>query len=400
MNMEKLSVCLIVKNEEPVLERCLSCVVRFADELIVVDTGSTDNSAEIAGKYTTQVYHHSWENSFAKARNYSYSKSTGDYIMWLDADDVISDENIEKIIELKKETCADVIFTKYRDDSETGLYSYVLRDRIIKRSVYTHWEYDIHESIPVQDKWKRLDRDDIEIVHKKEYVNEPERNMNIFRGLIDAGRQLEPFEKSNLIKELSLHNKPNEAVELLNKSRDEFSEYSYDYALNYVTPCLIKNKRWKECAEIIETAQTRMHSTARMVYSLGYCAEKSGDEKRAEQLYKEAMTVNEDPLSLSIRYTGYDDYYPRLRLAEIAYRKGNLTEALHLIELAGKLYPKAEEWKKMRLRFALKIDEPESTASEEIHNDKVEKLKREIEALSAKISELSSEDIEKIQREM
>ena len=98
-----LSVCLIVKNEEPVLRRCLACAVQFADELIVVDTGSTDNSAAIAREYTPYVYLHPWQNSFAEARNYSYSKATGDYIMWLDADDVVTDENIGKINRLKEE---------------------------------------------------------------------------------------------------------------------------------------------------------------------------------------------------------------------------------------------------------------------------------------------------------
>ena len=71
--MKKLSACMIVKNEEPVLRRCLDCVAQFADELIVVDTGSTDRSMEIAREYTPHVYLHPWQNSFAEARNYAYS---------------------------------------------------------------------------------------------------------------------------------------------------------------------------------------------------------------------------------------------------------------------------------------------------------------------------------------
>lgn len=100
--MEKLSVCLIVKNEERVLGRCLAYVTQFADELIVVDTGSTDNSVEIAKQFTPYVFLHPRQYSFAEARNYSYSKATGDYIMWIDADDVVSDENIARINALKQ----------------------------------------------------------------------------------------------------------------------------------------------------------------------------------------------------------------------------------------------------------------------------------------------------------
>ncbi|MEG0091522.1 MAG: glycosyltransferase, partial [Oscillospiraceae bacterium] len=86
--MVKISVCMIVRNEQAVLARCLDCVKHFADELIIVDTGSSDKTKEIAGQYTDYVYDFLWVDDFSAARNYSYSFATGDYIMWVDADDV------------------------------------------------------------------------------------------------------------------------------------------------------------------------------------------------------------------------------------------------------------------------------------------------------------------------
>ena len=74
----KLSVCLIVKNEEDVLNRCLECVSKIADEIVVVDTGSTDKSKEIAKKWTNNVFDFEWKNDFSLARNYSISKATGE----------------------------------------------------------------------------------------------------------------------------------------------------------------------------------------------------------------------------------------------------------------------------------------------------------------------------------
>ena len=100
--MFSLSVCLIVKNEEKVLKRCLSCVKHFADEIIVVDTGSTDKTKEIAKAETENVYDFKWVNDFSKARNFSFSKATCDFVMWVDADDVITEENVNKINLLKK----------------------------------------------------------------------------------------------------------------------------------------------------------------------------------------------------------------------------------------------------------------------------------------------------------
>ena len=73
-NGVKLSVCLIIKDEERVLGRVLSAAVQFADELIVVDTGSKDRSIEIAREYTDYVFSEPWQNSFARARNFAASK--------------------------------------------------------------------------------------------------------------------------------------------------------------------------------------------------------------------------------------------------------------------------------------------------------------------------------------
>lgn len=92
----KLSVCLIVKNEEKVIERCLDCVKKFADEIVVVDTGSTDKTKTLAQKYTDKVFDFVWCNDFSKARNFAFEKATCDYVMWVDADDVISDANAKK----------------------------------------------------------------------------------------------------------------------------------------------------------------------------------------------------------------------------------------------------------------------------------------------------------------
>ncbi len=71
--MVTISICMIVKNEESVLERCLSTVRGIADELIIVDTGSTDGTKEIARKFTEQVYDFVWCDDFSKARNFSFS---------------------------------------------------------------------------------------------------------------------------------------------------------------------------------------------------------------------------------------------------------------------------------------------------------------------------------------
>ena len=104
---------MIVKDEEETLARCLNCVAPFADEIIIVDTGSTDDTVAIAKKYTDRVYFFKWCDDFAAARNYSFSKATCDLVMWLDADDVITEENAAEIVGLKNRDDYDVAFLKY-----------------------------------------------------------------------------------------------------------------------------------------------------------------------------------------------------------------------------------------------------------------------------------------------
>lgn len=102
-----ISTCMIVKNEEDNLSRCLKTVYNFCDEIIIVDTGSTDDTKRIASKFTDKIYDLRWEEedglgNFSRARNYSIDKATGDYIFWIDAD-----EQLENAIALHKMIISD-----------------------------------------------------------------------------------------------------------------------------------------------------------------------------------------------------------------------------------------------------------------------------------------------------
>lgn len=97
----KLSACLIVKNEEDQIRRCLNSIKDYCDEIIVVDTGSTDNTIDIVKEYTDKIYEHPWENDFALHRNQSIDYATGDWLLIIDADEELSiPSNKDKFIEL------------------------------------------------------------------------------------------------------------------------------------------------------------------------------------------------------------------------------------------------------------------------------------------------------------
>lgn len=106
--MIPISLCMITKNESDKLDRCLAAVKDLPLEIIVVDTGSTDNSIEVARKYTEHVYHFDWISDFAAARNFSVSKATNDWILVLDTDEYVTSVDMEAIYKLIDENATGV----------------------------------------------------------------------------------------------------------------------------------------------------------------------------------------------------------------------------------------------------------------------------------------------------
>src|SRR3954469_4646226 len=88
-----LSLCMIVKDEEEMLPRCLAAVKPAVDEMIIVDTGSTDRTVEIAESFGARVLHHEWNGSFSDARNVSLEAASGDWVIYLDADEVLVEDD-------------------------------------------------------------------------------------------------------------------------------------------------------------------------------------------------------------------------------------------------------------------------------------------------------------------
>ena len=183
--MSTLSVCLIAKNESEVIGRCLICATSFADEIIVVDTGSTDNTKEIAAKYTDKIFDFPWIDDFSAARNFSFSKATKDYVMWLDCDDIIDHEQQQRIVNYKKklpEYGCDTFMANYKVGA--GQSNAVTR---IVRNGTAKWEGFVHEYLATSGNRIPLD---FTITHGKtqnSIVRDTGRNLRIFEGKLDEG---------------------------------------------------------------------------------------------------------------------------------------------------------------------------------------------------------------------
>ena len=206
---------MIVKNEEKVLARCLESVKSAVDEIIIVDTGSSDKTKEIAHAYTDKVYDFEWIDDFSAARNYAFSKGKMDFLMWLDADDVVSPENCAKLTELKARlNGTDVVMLKYNtafDEDGSPTFSY-FRERIVRRSVPHLWKGRVHEAIEC--KGITLYKD-ISIDHRSVKTDYSTRNLEIYEKQAAIGEKMSPRDMFYYGRELYYHKKYEKALEIL-----------------------------------------------------------------------------------------------------------------------------------------------------------------------------------------
>ena len=152
MNVE-LSLCMIVRNEEASLKRCLESVKDAVDEIIILDTGSTDATREIARRYTEHVYDYVWRDDFAHARNASFARSSKPFILWMDADDVIDAGELKKLMALKGRLtdAVDAVMRPYHyafspDGRPLLIFE---RERIVRRAAGFSFSGAVHEAMAV-----------------------------------------------------------------------------------------------------------------------------------------------------------------------------------------------------------------------------------------------------------
>ena len=171
--MVTISVCMIVKNEEAVLARCLDSLKGIADEIVIVDTGSTDKTKEIAAKYTDKIYDFIWIHDFSAARNFAFSKATMDYIYSADADEVIEEKDRKEFLNLKQVLLPEVEIVEmiYVNPTDCNMvYNFVKepRPKLFKRLREFRWIDPIHETVALN---PVVFSSDIEIMHLPESLH-------------------------------------------------------------------------------------------------------------------------------------------------------------------------------------------------------------------------------------
>ena len=147
-NAPTISLCMMVKNEEKFLSKCLDSVKDYVDEIVIVDTGSTDSTVDIARKFTDKIYFHPWEGHFSKHRNQSIKYATKDWIFILDADEMLLKECAQTVRESIQDESIDSVYVVVKNAFDRGSGEAVHNSiRIFRNNGKIHYEGRVHNRI-------------------------------------------------------------------------------------------------------------------------------------------------------------------------------------------------------------------------------------------------------------
>lgn len=338
--MFTLSVCIIVKNEEDCIARVLSQAKQFADEIIVVDTGSTDSTINLAKKYADKVLNFKWQDDFSAARNYAFSLAKSDYIMWLDADDVVTQKNIEKINNLKaSNTDADVFMCKYNmdfDEDEHPRLSF-FRERILKRAANFKWQGIVHEVIVPRGK---IEQTDIEIEHRKMHANDERRNLKIYEKALKEGKVFSARELYYYSRELYYNFQYEKAAKNFKKflKMKSYPPDNFDAHL-LLSECLYAQSDVYGAKKILFDCLEKHGAESELFCKLAYIYENLNDIENSIFFFKAALLC--PPKKSGFVHEEYQDFIPNLELSRLYYKiDKKISKKYH--ENAKKTHPNSD----------------------------------------------------------
>lgn len=322
--MITISICMIVKNEEQVLERCLESLKGIAEELIIVDTGSTDSTKHIAAKYTDKIYDFTWIDDFAAARNFSFSKANMDYIYVADADEVIDEENRQRFLLLKRNLLPEIeiVQMKYANQlafNTTYNFDVEYRPKLYKRIRKFYFTDPIHESVllsPV------VYDSEVTIMHMP-ISNHATRDFQIYRRVIEREGQLSAKLFEMYAKELFIAGEDKDFLEAAEYYEDFVENMDYSERERKISECILA-KYYRIKRDVTGLMKYSLHNigdgkgSAEVCYELGEFFYENGDYKEATIWYYNAAYETE--CELNIHYAGD---YPLKRLAECYRFLGN-----------------------------------------------------------------------------
>lgn len=357
--MIQISACVIVKNEAANLPAWLECMQQVADEIIVVDTGSTDDTVTIAKAGGAKVYEFPWINDFAAAKNYAISKAHGKWIIFMDADEVFTPETIDNVRSLLKKFrsfpkvigfCCRLI--NIEKEFPHQVRGYITQIRIFKNGKGIKYVGKIHEALDIPNGYKIELTRQVEINHtgySSEIIKKKQqRNLKILlsnieknngqasilqhRYLMDCYYALEQYEKAIEHGEQAIATNAN-AVSV---------EHNLHVYMTLISLYQFAGRGEEAVEKLLTEAMDYLPDKAELYLLNGLLKFKFHKYVLAEKLLRKGLQlVNDAKLTLESLANDAEQYMASayVRLGEIAWKKLNISQAQQYIVKALQMNP-------------------------------------------------------------
>ncbi len=352
----RLSLCMIVRDEQEMLPRCLAAVADAVDEIVLVDTGSSDRTVEIAESFGARVLSHAWSGSFAEARNVSFDAASGDWLMYLDADEVLVREDAGMLRELTGRTWREAFYlseTNYTGDLEDGTAVTHNALRIYRNRPEYRFEGRLHEQIANRLPGylpERLEATPVRVEHYgylgavRDSREKSRRNIELLR-LQQAESQPTPFLLYNLGSEYAAAGDPQAALaeferawELLHSLPDRDSYQFVPALTSRLVKALRACGRLEDAIDRAEQGLEYFPGFTDLVMEQGIAAVGLGRQELALEYFERCLEMGDAPRGYTATI-GCGTYLALVNLAELRRVRGDSTQAIELLGRCLREYP-------------------------------------------------------------
>ena len=331
----KLSLCMIVKDEEEMLPRCLAAAKPAVDEMIVVDTGSSDRTVEIAESFGARVIHHEWTGSFSDARNVSLDAATGDWVIYLDADEVLVEEDAERLRALTGHTWREafcLVETNYTGDVEDGTALTHNALRMFRNRPEYRFKGRLHEQMAYALPGyltERIEYTQLRIEHYgylgvvRDAKDKSRRNLELLQQQVADGVE-SAFQSFNLGSEYLALGELQTAVDHFEKSwrmleRDP-GRTTYPYVptlANRFVTTLRELNRLDDADAMANAGLELFPGFTDLVFQQGWIARSRGDDEAARATFQRCLDMGDAPSRYS-SVVGCGSYLALIALSQIS----------------------------------------------------------------------------------
>ncbi|MCR4717142.1 MAG: glycosyltransferase family 2 protein [Lachnospiraceae bacterium] len=334
--MATFTVCMIVKNEENVLRRCLDSLKGVYDELVIVDTGSSDNTKSIAKEYTDNLYDFEWIDDFSAARNYAFSNCNMDYIYTADADEVLDDENRDKLLKLKSviDPEIEIVQMYYDNQLEHGtVYNFnkEYRPKLYKRVRSFVFVEPVHEMVRLE---PLVFDSDIAIMHLPEDLHS-KRDFRIYKKTIKEKGGLSARLRKMYARELYVSGEDEDILEALDYFKAVLANEELDETeIKQAESVIVKGARIKGDIKTLMTMAVHNvadgKASSEVCYELGLFYQAEGDYDEACLWFYNAAYETEAELSIHAKTD-----WPLMAMADCMKAVGNNEGYENYLKLAN-----------------------------------------------------------------